>query len=292
VARTWESFGVLVGFERAVAARAAVAELREASRRTWAAQERNGVDVAAIEVMDRQSLELVREDGSEQRLDVHLGAKPDAALLIVAEVPLGTGASGTLDQLAVLRDPSADGPLVRLVRTLERHGASLDDAALALPGDERRLADLLAFREAVPSAVNARIGRLRREVEPRLVKVGGDVIVPFDRMPELVTCLDELAEARGLDLATWGHASDGNLHPNVLPSSWRDVVEGRAFQLDLGRRVLAMGGCPMAEHGVGRHPVKQQLLREMYGEAGIEQMKAVRTALDPRGVLAPGVLWS
>jgi D-lactate dehydrogenase (cytochrome) len=70
------------------------------------------------------------------------------------------------------------------------------------------------------------------------------------------------------------------------------VVRGREAILEIGRRVTAMGGAPLAEHGVGRSALKQQLLRELYGEAGIEQMRAVKRALDPRGKLAAGVLFS
>ena len=57
------------------------------------------------------------------------------------------------------------------------------------------------------------------------------------------------------------------------------------------RAVIALGGAPLAEHGVGRSALKQRLLRELYGEAGIEQMRAVKRALDPEWKLAPGVLF-
>ena len=43
--------------------------------------------------------------------------------------------------------------------------------------------------------------------------------------------------------------------------------------------------------GVGRNPVKQALLRELYGAAGIEQMRRVKAALDRESKLAPGVLF-
>ena len=52
------------------------------------------------------------------------------------------------------------------------------------------------------------------------------------------------------------------------------------------------GRLELAEHGVGRSPVKQTLLRQLYGEAGIDQMRAVKLALDPDWKLAPGVLFS
>ena len=52
-----------------------------------------------------------------------------------------------------------------------------------------------------------------------------------------------------------------------------------------------MGGAPLAEHGVGRSALKQELLRELYGEEGIEQMRAVKRALDPAWKLSAGVLF-
>jgi D-lactate dehydrogenase (cytochrome) len=55
--------------------------------------------------------------------------------------------------------------------------------------------------------------------------------------------------------------------------------------------VIRLGGSPLAEHGVGRNPIKQLLLCEMYGEEGIEQMRAIKRALDPQWKLAPGVLF-
>ena len=90
----------------------------------------------------------------------------------------------------------------------------------------------------------------------------------------------------------WGHISDGNLHPNVIPRSIDECESGKAAILAFGREVIRLGGSPLAEHGVGRNPVKQQLLLELYGREGVEQMRAVKRALDPEFKLAPGVLFS
>jgi D-lactate dehydrogenase (cytochrome) len=81
------------------------------------------------------------------------------------------------------------------------------------------------------------------------------------------------------------------MHPNVLPRSLVDVGNGKAALLEIARRVVAMGGAPLAEHGVGRNALKQQLLRELYGDKGIEEMRAVKRALDPEWKLAAGVLF-
>jgi D-lactate dehydrogenase (cytochrome) len=89
----------------------------------------------------------------------------------------------------------------------------------------------------------------------------------------------------------WGHISDGNVHPNVIPRSMADVESGSEGILALGREAIRLGGSPLAEHGVGRNPVKQQLLRELYGVEGIEDMRRVKRAIDPEWKLSPGVLF-
>ncbi|MGE3840397.1 MAG: FAD-linked oxidase C-terminal domain-containing protein, partial [Vicinamibacterales bacterium] len=60
--------------------------------------------------------------------------------------------------------------------------------------------------------------------------------------------------------------------------------------LEAGLRVIALGGSPLAEHGVGRNPLKQQLLARLRGEHGLAVMRDVKAALDPEERLAPGVL--
>ncbi|MBI4161275.1 MAG: FAD-binding oxidoreductase, partial [Acidobacteria bacterium] len=89
----------------------------------------------------------------------------------------------------------------------------------------------------------------------------------------------------------WGHLSDGNLHPNLLPRGPEDVPPAEAAILEFGAEVTRLGGCPLAEHGVGRDPIKQELLRRLYGAEGVEQMRRVKRALDPESRLAPGVLF-
>ena len=80
------------------------------------------------------------------------------------------------------------------------------------------------------------------------------------------------------------------------PESGLIVCDGVHFDgeaiLAFGRDVVRLGGCPLAEHGVGRNPVKQLLLRELYGEDGVAAMRAVKHALDPGHKLAPGVIFA
>ena len=150
---------------------------------------------------------------------------------------------------------------------------------------------MLAVREGVPAAVNARVARAKHTIDSRIDKTAADMIVPFDRLDALLDFYDAEFRRRGLDAAVWGHISDGNVHPNVIPRSVADVESGKAAILEFGREVMRLGGAPLAEHGVGRNPVKQQLLRTLYGESGIEEMRAVKRAIDPEWKLSPGVLF-
>ena len=160
-----------------------------------------------------------------------------------------------------------------------------------MPGDTPRLEQFLALREAAPTGANRRVGDAKRDVDARIEKTAADMIVPFGHLAEMMRIYRDGYRRRGLDFAIWGHVSDGNLHPNVLPRTYADVAAGKDAVLEFGREAARLGGCPLAEHGVGRSAVKQQLLRQMYGAAGIDEMRAIKKVLDPDGTLAPGVLF-
>lgn len=265
--------------------------LRDASRDTRRTGDPAGIDASAIENMDRRCLEVIREDGAATKHDVMLPRETEALLLVQLELPAGTTADQAYDDIGVaMEDDAPDTPIVRLCRILADVGL-LEVTELALPGDESRIADLVGIREAVPSGVNYRVGRAQATIDPRIAKTAADMIVPFERFAEMNTIYRAGFERRGLDYAIWGHISDGNVHPNVIPRSYEDVLKGREAILEFGLEVARLGGCPLAEHGVGRNPVKQTLLRQLYGDDGIEQMRVVKTVLDPDWKLAPGVIF-
>lgn len=252
---------------------------------------RQDVAVAAIEHMDRRCLEIVREDGADRRCDVSVPPGTALALLVQMELPPGTTEADAFDEIERALDPGdRDTALVRVCRLLHRHEV-FDDTEMSLPGNVRRAEQLIALREAVPAGVNQRVGSAQQTIDARIAKTAADMIVPFERFGEMMQIYREGYASRGLDYAIWGHISDGNVHPNVLPRSYADVERGKDAILYFGREVARLGGCPLAEHGVGRNPVKQALLRDLYGDAGIEQMRAVKRALDPGWKLAPGVIF-
>lgn len=251
-------------------AMALAASLRIEARAAW--EGRGPLDVAAVEYMDARALR----------------AAPDAAF-----ARAGTARPHGRSVMLLVQMETADREDAALARLQEllTDCAIDDDPVIAAAGDERGAQRLMDLREAVPTGVNALVAAAKSTGHPDIEKTAGDMIVPFERLQESLALYRRAFESRSLDYAIWGHVSDGNLHPNVIPRSRADVERGREAILEIAHGVIAMGGAPLAEHGVGRSALKQRLLRELYGEEGIEQMRAVKRALDPQWKLAPGVLF-
>lgn len=270
---------------------ALVAALRRAAHAAWESRDPHAIDVAAIEHIDVRALAILKEDGVDRRLRVSLPA--DAALVLLVQIELSQDRSSEdlWNDLAGARSSeSGDSALGRFVRLLDEFDAL--DAEVVLPDNVSRREALQQFREAAPASVNRRVALAQAQVDARIHKTAADNVVPFDRFADMMRATRGLFADRDVELAVWGHISDGNVHPNVVPRSYRDIEEGKRILLDLGREVIAMGGSPLAEHGVGRSPMKQQLLRMLYGDAGIESMRQVKRSLDPELKLAKGVLFS
>jgi D-lactate dehydrogenase (cytochrome) len=264
--------------------------LRSAAIETWRTGDSLGIDISAIEHIDARSIAVVREDGVDRKLDVAVPSGSGVALLIDLELSQVAAGASLWTELESIRDSDApDSALVRFCRILDRFGV-LDDAEIALPNDRSRAAAFAELREAVPAGVNRRVARAKQG-DSAISKTAADMIVPFERFGDMMRQCRFLFGERDLDLAVWGHISDGNVHPNVIPRRADDVRKGREAILELGKRVIAMGGCPLAEHGVGRNPIKQELLRRLYGSAGVAAMRALKLSLDPKGSLARGVIF-
>ena len=246
------------------------AALRDEAADAW--QQRGPLDVAAIEYMDGRALRAA-PDEAFSRAHVTRPSASSVMLMVQIEVPSGEEAA-----LARLQD-------------LLRACSVADDPVLSLPDDDRGAQRLFDLREAVPASVNALVAAAKARSHPDIEKTAGDPVVPFDRLGESLELYRAAFESRGLDYAIWGHVSDGNLHTNLIPATMQDVLRGREAILEIASGVIGMGGAPLAEHGVGRSALKQRLLRELYGEEGIEQMRAVKRALDPTWKLSPGVLF-
>jgi glycolate oxidase len=107
----------------------------------------------------------------------------------------------------------------------------------------------------------------------------------------MVAFIAETAAAFDLQIGTFGHMGDGNLHPTFLTDE-RDAGEMERVHRALDaivNRTLQLGGTITGEHGVGL--AKKPWLRQQMGERGIGLMRQVKAALDPHGLLNPGKIF-
>jgi glycolate oxidase subunit GlcD len=115
-----------------------------------------------------------------------------------------------------------------------------------------------------------------------------DVTVPRQRLTEMFSAIERIAQEHGLMVATVGHAGDGNLHPSFPydPADAETTRRVHEASEAVMRACVAMDGSISGEHGVGLEKLHQ--MSAMFGPAELGLMAAVRRAFDPDRILNPG----
>ncbi|MFW6082449.1 MAG: FAD-binding oxidoreductase [Chloroflexota bacterium] len=139
----------------------------------------------------------------------------------------------------------------------------------------------------------AQLWRARRSVSPSLArkapnKLGEDITVPRSAIPEAIRGIKEISARYGIPVVVFGHAGDGNLHPNILFDK-RDEEEWHKVEQMVGeifRVALDLGGSLSGEHGVGT--LKQPYVEQALGPLSLTVQRRIKEALDPQGILNPG----
>ncbi|MFW6115534.1 MAG: FAD-binding oxidoreductase [Chloroflexota bacterium] len=216
-----------------------------------------GVVPATLEMMDETAIACIEEA-------MELGLPLDVEAILIIET------DGS-DAESVLRD------IEIVARVCRENGAR-----------EVVVADTEAQRE--------QLWRARRSVSPSLArkapsKLGEDITVPRSAIPEAVRRIKAISVDHGLPVVIFGHAGDGNLHPNILfdrrdEDQWRRVEQMVA---DIFQVALDVGGTLSGEHGVGT--LKKPYLAEAVGPVAMDVMRSIRHALDPQGIMNPGKIF-
>ena len=211
-----------------------------------------GITPAALELVDRHCLRAV-------------DAWKNMGLSVGAEVLL----------LARVDEPGATGEALadRVVECFRGSGATWADRST----DETESEALFAARRLAYPALE-RLGPVLTE----------DVCVPIEHVPEMLARIEEVAVRHGLTIANIAHAGDGNLHPLIItePGDGNPSARAHVAFEEILDAAIALGGTVTGEHGVGL--LKQGgLQREMSPEV-LTLHRAVKQALDPRGILNPG----
>lgn len=167
----------------------------------------------------------------------------------------------------------------------QQHGVSMETAWGGMESaDWQRMKDV---RHAVPEKINSIITKRRRE-HPELHKLGTDMAVPDEYLRTMMEFYKRKLEEKNLEHVIFGHIGDNHLHVNILPRNVNDLNTAIDLYLEFAKKAVEFGGTVSAEHGIGK--LKRPFLRVMYEHEGIEQIKAVKKALDPKGILNAGVM--
>lgn len=119
-----------------------------------------------------------------------------------------------------------------------------------------------------------------------------DATVPRSEIARMVKAINEIGAKYNLQICTFGHSGDGNLHPTV-PTDARNKEEMKrveeAFE-EIFIKAVEFGGTITGEHGVG--VMKAPYLELKLGKEGIAAMKAIKTGLDPNNIMNPGKMFA
>ena len=256
--------------------------------------------------------------GSEGTLGVlteatlRLRPRPSKATTLVAAFPTLVSAGTAVCDIMERSRPSVlelmDRTTVRAVESWKPMGLDVEAEALLIARSdaggvqgEEELALMVAACEragatSVLSTADEAEGELlmgaRRFAFPALEQRGAtlldDVGVPVVRIPELLAAVERIAEKHGVLIGTFGHAGDGNMHPTVVFDRKAPEALARAKEAfdDILHAALALGGTITGEHGVGS--LKRGFLGAQLGLETLRLHQAIKSALDPLGLLNPG----
>lgn len=177
-----------------------------------------------------------------------------------------------------------DGPpevcardIARIVEIAREEGAF----EVKMAQDPAEEAALMAARRTALSALARR----------RPTTILEDATVPRSKVAAMVAAVNAVAEKHGVEICTFGHAGDGNLHPTCMTDE-RDQEEihrvEAAFE-EIFDAALRLGGTITGEHGVGE--AKAGYLEWRLGPVGIDLMRGIKQAFDPLGILNPGKMF-
>lgn len=204
----------------------------------------------AVEVILPQAIQLVAH---------HLDREP----------PIVAGGVVLLVECAGHTDPTDD--LIAVVAA----AADVEGTAVATTQSARD--DLVQFRDRITESISDEATRIG------IPTYKLDVAVPIGAIGRLVDVAEHAAGATASRLVPFGHLAEGNMHLNYL-----GATDGSRIADIVLPAVAELGGTISAEHGVGI--AKTRWLHLVRSDADLAAQTAIRRALDPNGILNPGVL--
>ncbi len=142
---------------------------------------------------------------------------------------------------------------------------------------------------ALTTARRAALSALARKKPTTILE---DATVPRSKVAEMVREINKISEKYQVDICTFGHAGDGNLHPTCMTDARNTEEMERVEQAfaEIFAKAIELGGTITGEHGVG--VMKSPYLAWKLGEEGVEAMKTLKLAFDPNNIMNPGKMFA
>ena len=210
---------------------------------------------SALELADRFTLQAARE---------HLGPgglpKGDAHLLIEID-----------------GQPASVKSETRTLDALLRRSGALD---IATATTEKRCEALWSLRREFSASLKA----------TGLTKLNEDICVPRSRLVDLLDFTARLQKKHRVEIASFGHAGDGNIHVNIMVDLKKPGMKKRADAAldDLFKQIIAWNGAITGEHGIGIAKLPWWPQAASPELRKLHRPTRIKRALDPRHILNPG----
>ncbi|HKY38945.1 MAG TPA: FAD-linked oxidase C-terminal domain-containing protein [Polyangiaceae bacterium] len=212
-----------------------------------------GISPRCIELLDDSTLEAMRLAGN--------AINPQAGAMLLLEV---------------------DGDDASVERQAERISGVCEDVKaleVLVAQDEAQRERLWSARREMSHAVR----KLTKK------KLSEDVVVPRQRIGDLLDFVRQISERTGVRTLTYGHAGDGNLHVNFLWNEEHELPAVERAIIELFQKVIALRGTLSGEHGIG--VLKAPYLPLEQSPELIALQKDLKRVFDPAGLLNPGKIF-
>lgn len=142
----------------------------------------------------------------------------------------------------------------------------------------------------------AEVWRARKLVSPAIVrikptKISEDATVPRSKIPQMCERLQQIRDKYNVHLVVFGHAGDGNLHPNIIcdKSDKEEMHRVEQAVAEIFTAAVELGGTLSGEHGIGT--MKAPFMEMELGAVGLDMMKRIKEAWDPNNIMNPGKIF-
>ena len=223
------------------------------------ADARKGAKARAIEFFDNESLNFLREK--------------------YPNIPSNAVAAIFFEQETT--ETTEEALLNEWMTLLDEHHA-LSDSWFAT--NEQDQAKLREFRHQLPVLMNEWFAHYKQR------KVSTDMSVPDDAFTGLFHLYKDTLRTSGLRYTIFGHIGDNHVHVNILPRNDAEGAHARELYVQFLKYAASVGGTLSAEHGVGK--LKRDYLRLFYSDDQLRAMASIKKALDPKGILGRGNIFS